>query len=62
MIVSEISRFMDKNVHISAYYSLFRSMWMSTMIWHFWQQCANKLPYVWQWSSKISWQRRNAPM
>jgi len=32
-------------------------MWMGTMIWHFWQQFGNKLPYVWQWSSKTSWQR-----
>jgi len=38
--------------------SLFRWIWMGTMIWHFWQQFGSKLPYIWQWSSKISWQRR----
>jgi len=33
-----------------------------TMIRHFWQQFGSKLPHIWQWSSKISWQRRNAPL
>jgi len=63
MITAEISRFMDEDVHRSAYVvCLGQCGWVQwfgilASIWH-------KLPYVWQWSSKTSWQRLrcNAPM
>jgi len=36
MITAEMSRFMDEDVHRNAYLrSLFRSLWMGTMNWHF---------------------------
>jgi len=56
MITAEISKFMDEDVHRSAYVvRLGQCVWLQwcgilTAVWH-------KLPYVWQWSSKTNWQR-----
>jgi len=56
MITAEISRFMDEDVHRSAYVvCLGQCGWVQwfgilTAVWH-------KLLYVWQWSSKTSCQR-----
>jgi len=58
-ITAEISRFMDEDVHRIAYVvCLGQCGWVQlfgilTAVWH-------KLPYVWQWSSKTSWQRAYA--